>query len=293
MNNIVSNLIKCLNSKVNKRNQIIAQKLKSQIFKTRKKHKRVHCNHCYHAVWYKKTITSFNKYCKQIRLSVRVQFLYLFAQTISNITTSHIWRIRTGNPILPCHGLADIDEPIQLLGGIFHTHAVHTDLAVGVLRCHKPAQQIPVIALHIQNGAVLLGIGQSVQQTFQLHLGGVLLNIVHARTKIFQVRTVDTVALLNGIDMAAVLTVEDTTVVLPCFHHHGKIRQLIGTVINVQTVDVVFQNALCSITLAVTGTLVNLHQHIKGIYQDMTGTHTGVDELDVFWIQGSVLFTNF
>ena len=25
----------------------------------------------------------------------------------------------------------------------------------------------------------------------------------------------------------------------------------------------------------------------------MTGTHTGVDELDVFWIQGSVLFVNF
>ena len=54
-----------------------------------------------------------------------------------------------------------------------------------------------------------------------------------------------------------------------------------------------FQNALCSITLAVTSTLVNLHQHIKGIYQDMTGTHAGVDELDVFWIQGSVLFANF
>jgi len=25
----------------------------------------------------------------------------------------------------------------------------------------------------------------------------------------------------------------------------------------------------------------------------MTGTHAGVDELDVFWIQGSVLFANF
>ena len=93
--------------------------------------------------------------------------------------------------------------------------------------------------------------------------------------------------------MAAVFTVKDTTVVLPCFHHHCKIRQLIGTVINVQTVDVVLQNAFCSITLAVTGTLVNLHQHIKGVYEDMAGTHAGVDELDVFRVQGGVLFTNF
>ena len=53
------------------------------------------------------------------------------------------------------------------------------------------------------------------------------------------------------------------------------------------------QNALCSITLAVTGTLVNLHQHIKGVYEDMAGTHAGVDELDIFRIQGSVLFANF
>ena len=93
--------------------------------------------------------------------------------------------------------------------------------------------------------------------------------------------------------MAGVFSVEDTAVVLPCFHHHGEVRQLIGTVINVQTVDVVFQNALCSIALAVTGTFVNLHQHIKSIYQDMTGTHAGVDELNIFWVQGSILFTNF
>ena len=82
--------------------------------------------------------------------------------------------------------------------------------------------------------------------------------------------------------MAGILTVKDTAIVLPCFHHHGKIRQLIGTVINVQTVNVVLQNALCSITLAVTGTLINLHQYIKGVYQDMAGPHAGVDELDIF-----------
>ena len=91
--------------------------------------------------------------------------------------------------------------------------------------------------------------------------------------------------------MAGVFSVEDTAVVLPCFHHHGKVRQLIGTVINVQTVNVMFQNALCGIALAVTGTLVSLHQHIKGIYEDMTRTHAGVDELKGTVIKTRIFFS--
>ena len=250
-------------------------------------------NHCLKTVVYSHLTATLNKHGKQVSFAVRVVLLDKVVDICTQVAGSGIGRIRTGNPIFPRHRLTDINESVQLLGGIFHAHAVHTDLTVGVFRCHKPAQQVPVVALHIQNGAVLLGICQGVQQTFQLHLSGILLNIVHPCAKIFQVRTVDTVALLDGIDMAAVFTVKDTAVVLPCFHHHCKIRQLIGTVINVQTVDVVLQNAFCSITLAVTGTLVNLHQHIKGVYEDMAGTHAGVDELDVFRVQGGVLFTNF
>ena len=118
-----------------------------------------------------------------------------------------IRRIGHCYPIFPCHGLADINETVQLLGGFFHAHAVHTDLTVGIFCCHKPAQQLPVVALHIQDRAILLGIGQGVQQTFQLHLSGVLLDIVHPCAEIFQVRTVNAVALLNGIDMTGVFTV--------------------------------------------------------------------------------------
>ena len=158
---------------------------------------------------------------------------------------------------------------------------------------HKPAQQCPVILRHIEDGAVLLGIGQDVQQTFQLHFGGVLFQIRKARPKKLEVSPVDGVALLNSVDVAGVFAVEDAAVVLPCLHHYGKIGKLIGTVINVQTVEVVFQNALGSIPLGVAHAGVNLHQHVKGIYKDMPGTHAGVDEGQVLRVQGGVLFTNF
>ena len=104
---------------------------------------------------------------------------------------------------------------------------------------------------------------------------------------------VDGVALLNGIDVAGVFAVEDAAVVLPCLHHHGEVCQLIGTVVNVQTVEVVFEDALGSIPLGVAHAGVNLHQHVKGVHQNMAGAHAGVDEGQVLRVQSGVLFTNF
>ena len=94
---------------------------------------------------------------------------------------------------------------------------------------------------------------------------------------------VDVVALLNGVDVAGIFAVEDAAVILSCLHHHGKVGKLIGTVVNVQTVEVVFQNALGGIPLAVTYAFVDLHQHIKGIEPEYAREPMqGVDKGQVF-----------
>ena len=54
-----------------------------------------------------------------------------------------------------------------------------------------------------------------------------------------------------------------------------------------------FQNALGGIPLTVAHTGVDLHQHLKGIHENVTGTHAGVDKGQFFRAQGGVLFTNF
>ena len=131
----------------------------TQLFKAGQEHPSVLCNHCLKTVVYSHLTAAFNKHSKQVSFAVRIVLLDKVVDICTQVAGSGIWRIRTGNPIFPRHRLTDINESVQLLGGIFHTHAVHADLAVGVLRCHKSAQQIPVVALHIQDRAVLLGIG--------------------------------------------------------------------------------------------------------------------------------------
>ena len=229
---------------------------------------------------------------EHITLIVCIIILHKTIEFGIHLTHASIRRIRNRDPILSCHSFAKVDELCQLLGGVFHTGTFQRDLHLIVNATYKSAQQYPVILRYIEDGAVLLGIGQDIQQTLQLHFGGVLFQVRKARPKKLEVSPVDGVAFLNGVDVAGVFAVEDAAVVLPCFHHHGKVCQLIGTVINVQTVEVVFQNALGGIPLAVTHAFVDLHQHVKGIDQNMPGTHAGVDKGQVFRVQGGVLLAD-
>ena len=199
---------KCRVLELNQRfNRCIRIQIFPHLLITLNEHPHIRCQECTETIC-QGHCGAFDYKCREhIALIIRIIILDKVVELCIHLAHSSIGRIRAGHPILPCHCLANINEPIQLLGGIFHTHAVHADLTVSVLRCHKSAQQIPVVALHIQDRAILLGIGQGVQQAFQLHLGGVLLNIIHPCAEILQVRTVNAVALLNSIDMAAVFTI--------------------------------------------------------------------------------------
>ena len=56
---------------------------------------------------------------------------------------------------------------------------------------------------------------------------------------------------------------EKAAVVPAGLHHHRKIGQLGGAVVNVQTIEVVLQNAGHSIAGRVAVVLVDLHQYIE------------------------------
>ena len=271
-----------MSSQMNQRLQMGTFQLATQFQKARLKHPCLHRNHCKKSVYSCHRLTFFHKHSEKICAPLIIIFLNILKQARSNTPCSHVWWVCRCHPILPCHGLAKVNEFCQFLGGLLHTGAFQRDLHLIVNAAHKPAQQCPVILRHIEDGAVLLGIGEDVQQAFQLHFGGVLFQVRKARPKKLEVSPVDGVALLNGVDVAGVFAVEDAAVVLPCLHHYGKVCQLIGTVVNVQTVEVVFQNALGGIPLAVTHAFVDLHQHVKGIDQNMPGTHAGIDKGQAF-----------
>ena len=75
---------------------------------------------------------------------------------------------------------------------------------------------------------------------------------------------------------------------LPCLHHYRKIGKLRRAVINIETVEVILEDALRRLALIPTGRGINLHQHIEGIDKDMTAAHAGVDDLDLFRLDGLV-----
>ena len=92
-----------------------------------------------------------------------------------------------------------------------------------------------------------------------------------------------------GLDAAR----EDSPVILTSFHHHGKIGELCRPFVDVQTEQVVFQDALRRVPLAVPVVFVHLHQHIKGVHQNMAAAHAGIDDLDVPDILIFVLLLDF
>ena len=92
---------------------------------------------------------------------------------------------------------------------------------------------------------------------------------------------VDVIAFLNSIDLTGSFAVQDAAVVLPRLHHHGKVGQLIGAVINIEAVEVVFQDALCRVPLVVSCILIHLHQHIESVDQNVAAAHARVNDLDI------------
>ena len=78
---------------------------------------------------------------------------------------------------------------------------------------------------------------------------------------------------------------ENAPVVLPCLHHHRKVGQLGGPVVDVQAIQVVLQDTLGGVPLAPSLALIDLHEDFKGVDQDVPAAHAGVDELDVLGLK--------
>ena len=100
------------------------------------------------------------------------------------------------------------------------------------------------------------------------------------------------VAFRNRINMGLNTTAEEPAVILTSLYHHRKIGKLSRTVVNVQTVQVILDNACHCFTSGETVCFVNLHQHIKHICQDVTGTAARVNALDLLRCDSRIFLAN-
>ena len=75
---------------------------------------------------------------------------------------------------------------------------------------------------------------------------------------------------------------EETPVILPGLHHYGKVRQLRSTFVDVQPPQVVLYDLDCGLTCGVAVILIDTNEYIKENTEDVTGTHTGIDDPNFF-----------
>ena len=110
-----------------------------ELFKAGKEHPAMLGDHCLIAIVGSHLAATLNKDSKQVCLAIGVVLFDKVVDVSAQVAGSGIRWIGAGGPILPCHGLTNVDDPIQLFSSIFHAHAVHADLPCGIFRCHKPA----------------------------------------------------------------------------------------------------------------------------------------------------------
>ena len=114
-----------------------------------------------------------------------------------------------------------------------------------------------------------------------------------AVTEIIHREFIYMVALHNSIYMGLNAAAKEAAVILTGFHHHRKVSQLCRTVINIQTIKIVLHNTCHCFTGSIAVGFINLHQHIKHIRKNMTGTGAWVNNFQLIWCQCSIFLTDF
>ena len=234
-------------------------------------------NHRLIAILARHLRAALDEHSKQIALAVRVVLFHKLTEPSVHIRASHIRRVRHYHIVLLCQHLRHAD---QRQDGVHGSFLMEADVVLHLI--HTGVQRGKVHRCHRQDGAVLLRVMQVVhdalQRCFQFRI---------AVCKIVPRVSVNAVALGNRIDMGLDAAREDAPVVLAGFHHHSKIGKLRRPFVNVQAEQVMFQNALRRVALAVPVVLIHLHQHIESVHQDMTAAHAGVQNISCLKSHGS------
>ena len=91
----------------------------------------------------------------------------------------------------------------------------------------------------------------------------------------------------------AISSTQEPSVISPTFHHNCKICQLICSLVNIKSLNVIFYDFKSSFSLIISGTFIDIHQHIKHSNQDMTTSHTWINAGNVGRFQIFICATNF
>ena len=223
----------------------------------------------------------YKKRGEKVRLIFRIMGFNKVAELCIHAATSHVRRVCHHHVVLLLqHDRLLRQHGQQRLGPLHPGHQLEIALN-GAQLLHQAVSTLQAGDVHLQDGAVLLGVMEGADQL----IGRLQTQCIHGKLALQALEGLQRVALLNGHHMGLNAPGEEAPVVLAGLHHHGKIGQLRGAVVDVQAVEVVFDNALHGLPGGIAVGLVNLHQHVKQIHQNVSAAHTGIDAADVLGLE--------
>ena len=184
----------------------------------------MHCNHTVNTIAYDHLIATLYADSKQVAFAVRIIAFNKIRQLCAHARATHIRRIRHHRMVLLRQRLPLRNHQPKLRLRRLNAGFVKRHLLFRRGVRHKARQQRPVVFAGLQNGAVFLRVNEFVQQRVHPIEGIVPFKGTQTMPQIIQVFALDEIALLDGINVRLHFLGEETAVILPGFHHHGKIR---------------------------------------------------------------------
>ena len=108
--------------------------------------------------------------------------------------------------------------------------------------------------------------------------------------------SIDFITLRNRIYFRFWLSISSTqkpSVISTTFHHNRKVCQLICSLVNIQSMNIMLYNFKCCFSLVISGTFIDIHQYIKHCNQDMSTSHAWINAGDISRFQIFVCGTDF
>ena len=238
-----------------------------QFFIAGKEHPSVLGNHGIQTIPFYQLTALFHKACKQIALAIRKVLLHIGRQRCIHARAAHIRRIGADHIIFLRQNPSHSHHHFQLS----FIHSEHRQECRNRFVQPSRFRHRHQRAVGVSKLELLCKLSQAAAQQ-----GSVYMHHIRKIRKIW-----------------LIFRRENAAVVLPCFHHHRKICQLIGTAVDVQPVEVISQNRLCCISLRPTAGGVDVHQHIERIDQNMSTAHARVNDFDLFRLNLPIRSTQF
>ena len=218
---------------------------------------------------------------KQIALAVGVVLFHIVTELCAHAAAAHIRRVRHYHVVLLGQSLGGADERQQGEGIL----PLHGDLVIDLAKAG--IEGVPVLPGASQDGAVFLGVAQLAQDGLhgKAQPGVSLAEVVHGFP-------VGVVALRNGNHVGLQAPAEEAPVVLPGLHHDGEIAELGRPLIDVQAPEVMLHDGGRRLPGGIAVVLIDLHQHVEEIDQDVPAAAAGVDDPQLLRRHGGVALPN-